>query len=199
MKNKLLTGILFSLFVAELVLVFVSWFLSASQVYGGVRSLISDEAARWFFGGFASMISAPSLVWLLLLSMSFGCISRSGILFRSRRSGLSSYRLRLAAWLAASSLFVFVAVYALLAFAPHAALRSVTGELFPSPFSASLVPALSFAMILSGMVYGVVSGSFRSISSAFDSLFAGISFSAPFVLLYIMLAQLYYSFRFVFG
>ncbi len=199
MRNKLFTGIVVFLCILELVLVLVSWLLSASQAYDGVRSMISGEAVRWFFGGFSSMMSAEPLVWLLLLSMSAGCIVRCGVWRGSCRSGASPYRRRMALWLASASVVVFLSVYAAFAFAPHALLRSVTGKLFPSPFSFSLIPSLSFAMLLFGVVYGLVSGGFRNMSSAVGSLLAGISSAAPLFLFYILLAQLYYSLLFVFG
>ena len=199
MRNKLFTGIVVFLCILELVLVLVSWLLSASQAYDGVRSMISGEAVRWFFGGFSSMMSAEPLVWLLLLSMSAGCIVRCGVWRGSCRSGASPYRRRMALWLASASVVVFLSVYAAFAFAPHALLRSVTGELFPSPFSFSLIPSLSFAMLLFGVVYVLVSGGFRNMSSAVGSLLAGISSAAPLFLFYILLAQLYYSLLFVFG
>ncbi len=160
MRNKLFTGIIIFLCVLELLLVLVSWLLSASQAYDGVRSLISSEAVRWFFGGFSSMMSAEPLVWLLLLSMSVGCVVHCGVVGRMRASGASPYRRRMALWLASASVLVFISVYAALAFAPHAILRSVTGDLFPSPFSSSLVPASAFCMLLFGVVYGLVSGNF---------------------------------------
>ena len=53
---------------------------------------------------------------------------------------------------------VTVVIMLLLTVVPHAILLSVTGELFPSAFSSSLIPSLSFVLIVMSLSYGVASG-----------------------------------------
>ena len=48
------------LLIAEAVLILLSWILSAMRV-DGVRSLLSGEGVRWFFGNFTTMVASP---WL---------------------------------------------------------------------------------------------------------------------------------------
>ena len=57
--GNLLSRLALALVIAELVLVLVSWILSAAAV-GSVRSLLSSEGIRWLFGHFASMLATPS-------------------------------------------------------------------------------------------------------------------------------------------
>ena len=63
--NKL-SRLILSLGILQLLLVILSWLLSAMRVEG-VRSLLSGEGIRWFIGGFTGMLLQPLLAWLLLL------------------------------------------------------------------------------------------------------------------------------------
>ena len=181
------------LMLAELLLILRSWVLSAAMPMSGVRSMLSGEGIRWFLGHFAHVLATPVLVWLLLLAMAYGSIRHCGI-FEDR----SSYRSRRALWLSTFYLIIYIGVVLLLAVVPHAVLLSATGDLWPSPFSASLVPVIAFGLLSIGVVYGVVAGTFLSFSDVYESLLHGIRQSAPLLLFYVLVAQLYYSLRFVF-
>lgn len=177
--------------VAELVVVLLSWLLSAMMT-DGVRSLLSGEGIRWYFSHFVDFLASPLLVWLLLLSMTVGSLVKSGI--RSPQG----YRDRLALRFA----FILVAVYVLLVLVltllPHGVLLSATGRLFPSPFSRALVPIVAFGILLLSVTYGLVSGRFRSAADVVASLCYGIASSAPLFLLYVLILQFYHSLRYVF-
>ena len=98
-------------------------------------------------------------------------------------------------------LFVAVAyIIALLSVTvmPRAILLSASGNLWPSPFSVALVPILTVGICLFSIVYGIVAGSFHSVSDVFTSLSSGLAKSTPLVLLYMLAIQLYYSVCFVF-
>ena len=66
------------LLIAEGMLVIVSWLLSATMMEG-VRSLLSSEGIRWFFGSYTDMMASPLLVWLLLMLSALGCLQQSGV------------------------------------------------------------------------------------------------------------------------
>ena len=191
--KKVLPYIVLALFGAELLLMLLSWILSAAMPMSGVRSMLSGEGIRWFLGHFAHVLATPVLVWLLLLAMAYGSIRHCGI-FEDR----SSYRSRRALWLSALYLIIYIGVVLLMAVMPHAVLLSATGDLWPSPFSASLVPLVAFGLLSMGVVYGVVAGIFLSFSDVYDALLHGIRQAAPLLLFYVLAAQLYYSLRFVF-
>ena len=70
-SSKGLGEVLISLLIAEIILILLSWILSAACVEG-VRSLLSGEGVRWFVGDFARMMASPLLVWLILLLMAIG-------------------------------------------------------------------------------------------------------------------------------
>ena len=180
--------------VAEVVLILVSWLLSATMTEG-VRSLLSNEGIRWFFGHFSDFMLSPLLVWLVLLSMAGGALWRCGLLSLRRPLGFRELTaLRFAIVLAV----VFIAIVAVLTLMPHAILLSATGRLFSSPFSRALVPMLSCCVVAISLVYGVMSGRFPTFSDALDALSFGIRQTAPLFLLYLLAMQLYQSVCYVF-
>ena len=181
------------LVVTEILLVLGSWLYSAASPMSGVRSLLSGEGVRWLLGHFAESMATPLLVWLLMLSMAWGCLRHCGILTTSHRG----YRERRALLLAILLALVLVAIMALLALLPHAVLLSATGRLWPSPFSASLVPVGALSVVLVCAVYGIVAGRFQELSDLYHSLLSGIRSGAPWFLFYILLTQIYESLQFV--
>jgi aminobenzoyl-glutamate transport protein len=188
-----LPHIAFSLLAAQLLLMLVSWLLSAAIPTSGVRSLLSSEGLRWFLGHFSDVLGTPLLLCLLLLLMAYGCLKRCGILHFK-----SSYRQNRALIITLSLLFVYVGVIVLLVMMPHAVLLSATGLLWPSPFSAAIVPMLAFGITLLCAVYGYVAGTYCNMSDVYQSLISGIREGAPFLLFYVLLGQLYYSLQYIF-
>ena len=195
--KRLLAYIVLALALAEVVLVLASWLLSATMA-GNVRSLLSSEGVRWFFGGFTAMLASPWLVWLVLLAIAGGCLWQSGIV--SIRLPLSSlhYRQRVALRTALILMLIYAAAVLALTLVPHAVLLSATGRLFPSPFSRAFVPIVSFGVLLVSVAYGWASGSFRSIASIVSAMSTGIAAAAPLFILYVVFVQFYESLRFVF-
>ncbi len=195
--KRLLAYLVLALALAEVVLVLASWLLSATMA-GNVRSLLSSEGVRWFFGGFTTMLASPWLVWLVLLAIAGGCLWQSGIV--SIRLPLSSlhYRQRVALRTALILMLIYIAAILALTLVPHAVLLSATGRLFPSPFSRAFVPIVSFGVLLVSVAYGWASGSFRSIASIVSAMSSGIAAAAPLFILYVVFVQFYESLRFVF-
>lgn len=181
------------LVLAQLLLMLVSWIWSAAVSASGVRSMLSSEGIRWFFGHFAEMLATPLLVWILLLAAAYGCVVSSGLL-----RGQRAYRAQRARVVTMLFAVIYVGVVLLMTVVPHAVLLSADGSLWPSPFSSSLVPLVSFGIMAAALIYGTVSGSFLTLGHAVQSLVRGLQSAAPLLLLYILLAQLYYSLSFVF-
>ena len=200
--KRLYSYLVVGLAVAELLLVLLSWLLSATMTEG-VRSMLSGEGVRWFFGSFASVLSSQWLVWLLLLSMSGGSLWKSGLLdvFRSsvsRTLSSPSYRQRVALRSTAVVGTLYVIVIMALTAVPHAVLLSATGQLFPSAFSRALVPIVAFGVSLVSAVFGLMSGRFGTLYDVVSSLSYGISKAAPLFVLYVVVVQFLTSLRFVF-
>ena len=91
----------------------------------------------------------------------------------------------------------YVGAIVLLVMIPHAVLLSATGSLWPSPFSAAIVPLLAFGVTLLSAVYGYVADSYRTMSDVYQSLIDGIREGAPWLLFYVLSGQIYYSLKFI--
>ena len=191
MRNKL-PHIAFLLFAAQLLLMLVSWLLAAAIPTSGVRSLLSSEGLRWLLGHFSDMLGTPVLLCLLLLLMAYGSLKGCGILHFK-----SSYRQSRALIITSLLLVVYVGVIILLVMMPHAVLLSATGSLWPSPFSAAIVPLIAFGVTLLSAVYGYVAGRYCNMSDVYQSLINGIRSGAPWLLFYVLIGQLYYSLLFI--
>lgn len=181
-----------TLVVAWCVTVLLSWLLSAMMV-PGVRSLLTGEGIRWFFAHFADGLSSPVLVWLLLAAMAGGCLSGCHIL-----ASTGTYRRRPALRVALLLLLLYAAAIALLTLVPHAVLLSATGTLSASPFSQALIPILCFGVVLVSVAYGLVARTMTSFSDIIDAMLRGIGAASPLFLLYVMIAQLWQTLRYVF-
>lgn len=187
--------------VAEAGLTLFSWVATSIEPSAELRSVLSGEGLRWFFGSFVSNLLSPLPVWLVLIFMAYGSYIYSGL--RHTVSALMhgerlSYRHRHALYTVAVLACVIILVIILLAFVPHAVLLGVSGSLFPSTFSAALVPVVSFSLTVLSVVYGMASGRLSSLHNIYRSLYAGIYILAPFVPVYILAVQLYYTVLFVF-
>ena len=192
--KKFLPHIALGLFVAQLLLMLVSWIYSAALPMSGVRSLLSGEGLRWLMGHYADVLATPWLVWLLLWAMAWGVLRRSGLLAWRR-----GYREKQARWITLLLLLVLVAAELLLTMTPQAVLLSVTGHLWPSPFSQSLVPFTAFSVLVLGVCYGMLAGPLSSLRQVYEAILDGLRAAAPLVLFYVLLMQLYASLRFVLG
>jgi len=190
--NKLLPTVVTLLVIAEILLALISWLMSA-MMSGSTQSLLSSEGIRWFLGDFNTILLSPVLVWILLLSMSFGCLYRSHILTVAK-----SYQERVGRRGAILVLFVYVMILISLTAMPHAILLSATGRLFPSPFSNAFVPLLAFGILMMSVVYGFLARTFTSLSAVCEAMCFGIIKGSPLLVVYVFLAQFIESLRFVF-
>lgn len=199
MKNKTIervySWVVVSLGILQVSIVLISWIVSAIIPSGSFHSLLSSEGVRWYFGQFMANLSSPLLMALVLGCMAYGAVTASGILLFDKKK----YRHRIAMNLSVAELLLIVLVMLLLTLAPHAILLSVTGNLFPSSFSASIIPVLSFTVILVSESFALMSGRFHSLSDVVFSMTAGIRKGAPLFLLYIISFQSFYSLLFVLG
>ena len=109
-----------------------------------------------------------------------------------------TYPERIGLRIALVEFIAFIVVMVLLTLVPHAILLSVTGQLYPSSFSASLIPALSFILLVMSLSYGIASKTINSIITMHDMLTYGLLLSSRYVPTYVLAIQLYMSLRYVF-
>lgn len=201
MKNKVCGIISLALVVLQLVLVMASWIMTAAMPELPMRSLLSAEGIRWFFGHFAENINSQVLVSIVLLAVAIGAVmfsgvaeSLPGIVFHRK----TRYMERVALWAVAIELAIAAIVVILLTSVPHAILLSVTGHLFPSSFSQSLIPIVSVTLLICSLSFGIVSGKLSSMGLVYETMTYGLVYYAWLIPIYIFAIELYRSVLFVF-
>lgn len=201
-KRKVLPWSVVVLALLQAAVVLFSWIVTSVWPSAELRSVLSGEGVRWYFGNFVNNMSCPLLVWLLLIFMAYGTYSRSGLkeaICSLRRGERLAYRCRHAVYTVAVVACVMVFVIVMLAFVPHAVLLGVSGGLFPSAFSSALVPIITFSVTVLSIIYGMASGWLMHVGDIFKSLYAGVVMFAPFLPVYVLAVQLYYMVMFVFA
>ena len=195
--NLNITFITCSLLLFQIMVVILSWMIKTIYPDFNGRSLLSGEGVRWFLGNFTNNVASNILVWIILIGLSWGAIRASNILQVFKRSHTLSYRERLGFRVVLIEIMIWVIVIVLLSFIPHAAMLSITGQLFPSSFSKSIVPLIAFIALFSSITYGLIIGRLRKVNLIIEALSNGIKQIAPYIIIYIILVQLIYSIKFV--
>ena len=155
--------------------------------------------------GMASRMLRPivdiAMTVLLLLSMAYGLYTGSGLseaLSRKRHGGKLAYLHNFALKVVAAEAVVSVIILTLLLALPSGPMLSVTGQVFPSSFSRSLVPVVCFGVCLMAVSFGLATGRFRGVADVFSALSSGVAMWLPLWLLYVLVIQLWCSVSFVF-
>ena len=186
-----------SLLLLQIMVVILSWMIKTIYPEFNGRSLLSGEGVRWFLGNFTNNVASNILVWIILIGLSWGAIRASNILQIFKRSHTLSYRERLGFRIVLIEIMIWFIVIVLLSFIPHAAMLSITGQLFPSSFSKSIVPLIAFIALFSSITYGLIIRRLRKGNLIIEALSNGIKQIAPYIIIYIILVQLIYSIKFV--
>lgn len=194
MKSKICAYAMLLLALAQIMLVLLSWLITAAMPEAFPRSMLSPEGIRWFFGSFSENMESPWLVGLLLICIAWGTLQTSGLLHFDR----TIYRHRNALRLVLIELVLFVAVILLLTVVPHAILLNVMGGIEASSFSRSILPYICFAVIVMSLSFGAVSNRLQGIEAMGESLSEGIRMAAPYFVIYILANQLYSSIEYLF-
>lgn len=184
--------------VFQLIAVLGSWIFKAVNPELPLRSLLSAEGIRWMVGSIGDNLAGRGLVWLLLGSMAFGSVKFCGILDVPRKWKAMSFWDRFGVMVALAELLVIVVLTLLLTVLPHAVLLGVTGNLYPSSFSKSLFFIVCLSVCFISVSFGVVSSRLRSLEEVCDCLVAGISYTLPLWLIYVLAIELYASLQFIF-
>ena len=194
MKSKICAYAMLLLALAQIVLVLLSWLITAAMPDVFPRSMLSPEGIRWFFGSFSDNLESPWLVGILLICIAWGTLQTSGLL----HFDCTIYRHRNALRLVLIELILFIAVILLLTIVPHAILLNVMGGIEASSFSRSILPYICFAVIVMSLSFGAVSNRLQGIEAMGESLSEGIRMAAPYFVIYILANQLYSSIEYLF-
>lgn len=193
MYKKVLAYLALLLGIAEVVVILVSWLLTAAMPESFTHSLTSPEGIRWFMGHFVDHLPSVWLVWLVLISITIGVVKQSRVLHFDH----TQYRQRTALRLMLIELCISVGILLALTLLPHAILLNAVGTLFPGPFTHSLIPYICFSVMVMSMSYGIMSESIKGISQVYDAMNQGIRLLSPCFLFYILVMQLYTSILYV--
>ncbi len=202
MRTKKVCGyISLILFLIELFLIIISWIINVLKPELQVKSVLSPEGIRWFWGSFSYNLLTPILSWIILLGIAFGAFSSSGL--PSTIKSLSKfkqmpYSKRHSLLTILGLLIVFILIIVLLAFIPHALLLGVTGSLYPSAFIYGLIPMIAIMIVILSICYGIGSGRFENIMDVFQGFYDGLKKIVPLFIVYIFIVQLYSVIKFVF-
>lgn len=140
-----------------------------------------DELLRYLWLHGTERAASELLVYVILLIMALGTVKRSRILTVRDTDGL----------VAAAVVAVIVNVLLLVsAIIPSSPLLGVTGRVFPSPWSHGLFQSLCIECIGVCFVFGLVSGTLRSMRDIMELLTYGIS-RWPWAILLAMLAPFF--------
>ena len=194
MKSKICAYAMLLLALAQVILVLLSWLITAAMPDVFPRSMLSPEGIRWFFGSFTDNLESPWLVWLLLISIAWGTLQGSGLLHYDR----TIYRHRNALRLVSVEFVLFLSVILLLTIVPHAILLNVMGGIEASSFSRSILPYICLAIIVMSLSFGVVSNRFMGVEAIGETLSDGIRQAEPYFVIYILVNQLYSSIEYLF-
>lgn len=210
MKSRKIVSIATILLLeAELFIVIGSWVGSVLFPDSGIVSMISSEGVRWFVGGFANMLSTPYIIYIILIGMTLGIVRRSGLIDDVRRKRtatitdedvkdvMASYSERLATRLAIATFILGIIVILLLTILPHAILLNSNGDVLNSSFSRGLIPMMCLVVSMSAGVYGLCTSHITLRHSIADAFAYGIARISPVILLYILVAQIYFTLQYV--
>lgn len=206
MKTKAVVSIATLLFAAaQVALVFLSWLLAAAWPDAGLRSLLSDEGIRWIFGTFAGNVASTPLAWLVLLGVAAGFAAESGMVAdlkawrRPQDSTLAGKGSTFNARVTVALLLAELAIVAGLTLPRHAILLSSLGQLFPSSFSAAVIPIVAFITTSCSWVYGMLSGRLDSKAKLSRAITRAGRYVTPLLPLYIVTVEFIHSLLWVMG
>lgn len=202
MKTKVSAWICLVLVGLQVLLILGSWLVTSAMPDLPMRSLLSAEGIRWLFGHFIDNLSTDLLPSIILLTASFGAVPYSGLLhaiiniFRHKKL---RYVERVGMWVVFFEIVIGIVLVFLLTGVPHAILLSVTGHLFPSSFSQSIVPIVSVMVMVCSLTFGIVSGHLNTLSEVYEAMVFGLVKTAWILPIYIFGAETLASVVFVFS
>lgn len=188
--------------LSQVVLILLSWLLTAAMPEMAYRSLLSPGGLRWFFGNFTFKLASPWLVYILVVNIAVGTVNGSGLwraIMRIWKRDINLTSQQRYAFRAAIVLGILeLAVMLSLVLFPHAVLLSITGEILPSSFSVSLIPSLAFICMSCAILYGLLSGRLRGIYEVGECLSSEKEWGLPILLVYMVGYMLWHMIAYVF-
>lgn len=165
MKSRHFPHLATIFFLGTIAVALLSWI---GRVYGAssVQSLLNSDGIRWELkNAVSNYMQQPALGIIMILFIGLGLTIYSGFFETIKKSVLRQSLTRKekrSLFLSLITLLIYIITIALITFSPFAILKSVTGTLVNSPFEMGLFYIISFSFGLTGLVYGYISGKYRS-------------------------------------
>lgn len=200
--NKVANIILLVEVLAHILLVISSLVFSSAGY--PINNILSSEGLRWSFLNAVSNVLREPLIYLIGFFLSWGAFKRSGLdrallrLCLGMKGVPLSFRQRRALWFVLLLTILFVVMMLVLVLFPQGILVSVTGEVFPSPFSMGLMPTCMLALVLVSVTYGIIGNTLRTFHEVVQSVYCGLGEYAGWILVYIVGAQFYACLMYIF-
>lgn len=196
------TIVLCVLLLAHVLLPGLAWLGSASGLPW--ENLLSGEGLRWYFRHIAESFSSPLMAVVFPVILLLGALERSGLsdagrIWMAGGARALTYRQRTACLVAAFFLLCYGAGLLLLLSGPHAVLRGVTGEAFPSPFVPGILQNVVTGIVLASLIYAALSNHLRGWQENLSVLYWGIRRHAVWLLDAVLAFHLYNIIGYVWG
>lgn len=196
---KILAFLSLMAIAAEAFLILGSWVVAAIWPNCPIRSLLGSDGCRWLLGSFVDNVSTSPLIWIFLLGGTCGMLYGSRLVHIVLHYKKTTGYERMAVWVVGWELIAMLIAVVLLTFVPHAILLSALGTLFPGTFSHSIIPIITIMGCIAAITYGGMVGTFNSAVNAFRAFSDGLAQTAPIIVFYFTVVELYKSAVWVFG
>ena len=196
------TVIMFLLLATHLLLLPLSWLGSAAGLPWG--NYLSDEGIRWYFLHIQDGFYSPFSVGTFSIALLIGSLERAGLtdvladMVKDGRVSLTDRQTK--ACLISGGFFVlYMAGILILLLGPHRVLLSVTGHFYPSPYFAGILHIASLGVVITSLIYAVMSFHLRGWMECLSVIYWGIQRYDVWILDAILMSHLYHAICYVWG
>ena len=196
------TGLLLVLLLAHAFVPALAWLGNASgQPWG---NLLSGEGVRWYFLYVAESFRSPLMAVVVPVVLLLGALERSGLsdvgrVWWERGTRSLTYRQRTASLVSGIFLLCYGTGLLFLVYGPHSVLRSVTGDVYPSPFIPGIFQNMAAGMVLASLLYAALSNHLRGWKEILSVLYWGMRCHAVWLLDAVLGTHLYNMICYVWG
>jgi p-aminobenzoyl-glutamate transporter AbgT len=197
-KSKIFVLSTISLCVLQVLIILLSWIISAIFPAHGFHSLLSDSGIRWLLSRYINNGYSDFLIWFLFCSSFIGTFIWSKLPKKIISFKSCDYNERFAIRVFFCELAIGIFICLLLALYPHSSLLGITGKLFPGPFIMGISFILGITILGGSVTFLMLSGKLKTYEDASKALLFGIKAVAPLVVIFFLLKETLEMIRFVF-
>lgn len=156
----------------------------------------TEPLCNYFFMSASTLLIAVVVYWMTVHSLLPALLSKYTERLSAEEYRSLSRKERRALVYAITSFVVYIAFILWLTFSSYGILRGVNGGLMHSPFIAGILFLLSLGIGISGLVYGVVSGKYRSDGDIIDGVMSLVKSLGEYFVIVFFAAQMFACFEY---